>query len=147
MFRCPGRWLMMVQFGMAFLAGMGLDLLVSEEKNTFRLKNFIRVGGIVFGGILLIGILVWWGKWPVIHWLTDFQAHQLAEFYSIPIANTYSMIPDEGMINRYFVVMRQFGVGLAFLTISMGIVFVVYLRKVSLVWVKILFLALVLIEL
>lgn len=57
LFRAPGRWLFLYNFGMAILAGMGLDALRAERDGIELREWLARYGvGLALGLVLLLGL-------------------------------------------------------------------------------------------
>jgi hypothetical protein len=148
MFRCPGRWMMMVQFGLALLAGWGFHALSETDTHIEQIKKYIWQIGII--GVLLI--LCWFyiliGKDQIIHWLYESQTQEYAKNYSVPIQQAYDTISYDAIKNvLYFGILKQFSMGLLFFLIGGGLFFFTFKKKISDSWVNVLFPVLLVIEL
>jgi hypothetical protein len=123
MFRCPARWLMIIQFGLAFLAGAGVQALTGihslDEKARKRVIHVFYGAGILFILAVICYIWIYWDAPRVITGLYNHQVRQFVELYDIPANAAKTMIPADAMDNRYAILIQQFSLSLVFFLMAL----------------------------
>lgn len=123
MFRCPARWLMIVQFGLAFLAGVGYQTLTGfhseDEKARKRMKQVFLGACLVCLLLGLVWVWIFLDAPRVINGLYQHQINQFVELYEFPASAARDMIPADAMENRYNLMLHEYLRSMAFLLMAL----------------------------
>ena len=132
LFRCPGRWLMMVNFAIAMIVPIGLDYLwYSQDESLWKTYKKYLIA-VMVGGVLILALYgyMFLNTSSTLQNLYKYQVKVLVEEWNYTAQEAMKMIPDDAMPNRYELILQKYQEFMViYLVVFLVLLFFYYKRR------------------